>query len=226
MSLLHNIAPDVWVADTPHRFIGLHIGSRMTVIRLKSGMLVLHSPITLPPALRKEIIALGPVGHIICPNLFHHTYAAEAVDAFPEAQLHGPAKLHRKRKDLTFAAEFSQSPHPDWEGELLPLTMQGSLLHETLLYHQASRTLISCDLMENFHRCDHRFTRWYLKLGGIFGKAGWHPILRFVYFNRRRARESVARLLELPFERVIVAHGDIITKNAHAAVSKGLAWLY
>ncbi len=226
MTLLHSVAPDIWVADTPHRFIGLHIGSRMTIVRLKSGMLVLHSPIALSTALREEITALGSVGHIICPNLFHHVYAAEAVAAFPEALLHGPAKLHRKRKDLDFDTEFSETPHPDWKDELLPLTMQGSLLHETLLYHPASRTLISCDLVENFNRCEHWFTRWYLKLGGIFGKVGWHPVLRLVYLNRRRARESVAKLLEWPFQRAIVAHGDIITENAHTAVSKGLAWLF
>lgn len=226
MSLLHKVTTDLWVADTPHRFMGLHVGSRMTVIRLASGGLVLHSPIPLSDTLIEEIKALGPVRHILCPNLFHHMYAAEAKGSFPLAKLHGPAKLHRKRRDLVFDGVLSDTPHPDWETELLPLTISGSLLNETLFYHPASRTLISCDLVENFHRCDHTFTRWYLKLGGIFGKAGWHPLLRPVYLNRRRARESVETLLQWPFERVIVAHGDVITEDARVAVAKCLSWLF
>jgi len=220
------MATDLWVADTPHRFMGLHVGSRMTVVRLASGALLLHSPIPLSDKLIEEIEALGPVRHIICPNLFHHMYAADAKASFPEAQLHGPAKLHSKRRDLRFDAVLSDAPHPDWENELLPLTMSGSLLHETVFYHPASRTLISCDLVENIHRCDHAPTRVYLKLGGIWGKVGWHPLLRPVYLNRRRTRESLEKLMQWPFERVIVAHGDVITEDARVAVAQGMSWLY
>ncbi|MEE4251210.1 MAG: DUF4336 domain-containing protein [Alcanivoracaceae bacterium] len=225
MAELHPVAPDLWVTSIPHRFIGLHLGTRMTVIRLASGALVLHSPVPVSDALRREIEAIGPVRHIICPNLFHHVYAADAKAAFPDALLHGPEKLQRKRKDLKFDAVLSDVPHPDWQGELLPLTVQGSMLQETLFYHPASKTLISCDLVENFSHCDHTPTRWYLQAGGIFGKVGWHPLLRMVYLNRRKARQSIEQLFEWPFERVILAHGDVITDNAREAVRGGLAWL-
>ena len=226
MAELQLVAPDLWVTSIPHRFIGLHLGTRMTVIRLASGALVLHSPVPVSDDLRREIEAIGPVRHIICPNLFHHVYAADTKAAFPDALLHGPEKLQRKRKDLTFDAVLSDMPHSDWHGELLPLTVRGSMLHETLFYHPASRTLISCDLVENFSHCDHAPTRWYLQAGGIFGKVGWHPLLRLVYLNRRKARQSIEQLFEWPFERVILAHGDVITENAREAVRGGLAWLY
>lgn len=225
MAELHPVAANLWITSIPHRFIGLHLGTRMTVIRLASGALVLHSPVPVSDELRREIEAIGPVRHIICPNLFHHVYAADAKAAFPDAQLHGPEKLQRKRKDMKFDAVLSDVPHPDWQGELLPLTVQGSMLHETLFYHPATKTLISCDLVENFSHCDHTPTRWYLQAGGIFGKVGWHPLLRLVYLNRRKARQSIEQLFEWPFERVILAHGDVITDNARQAVRGGLAWL-
>ncbi|MDF1628413.1 MAG: DUF4336 domain-containing protein [Alcanivoracaceae bacterium] len=225
MAELHPVAADLWVTTIPHRFIGLHLGTRMTVIRLSSGELVLHSPVPVSEALRQEIEAIGPVRHIICPNLFHHMYAADTCAAFPEAQLHGPEKLQRKRKDLKFDAVLSDVPHPAWRGQLLPLTVEGSMLHETLFYHPASKTLISCDLVENFSHCEHAPTRWYLRAGGLLGKVGWHPLLRMVYLNRRRARQSIEQLFEWPFEKVIVAHGDVITENAREAVRGGLAWL-
>ena len=197
----------------------------MTVVRLSNGRLLLHSPIALSPDLVRAITELGEVGHIVCPNLFHHVYADEAIRAFPGAQLHGPAKLHRKRRDLRFDSVLSESPHADWAADLVPITIDGSLLRETVFYHPASRTLISSDLVENFAGSDDTVTRLYLRLGGILGKVSWHPLLRPVYYGRKKARASVDRILDLPFENVIVGHGDLITRDARSSLRSGLAWL-
>jgi len=222
---LTEIAPGLWITSIPHRFVGLHIGTRMTVVRLATGELLLHSPVAMTPELRRAIDSIGPVAHIVCPNVFHHSYAGEAVSAYPNAVLHGPRQLQKRRRDLHFAATLSDTPHPGWNGELLSATIAGSLMAETVLYHVPTRTLITSDLVENFHDHPHAFTRAYLKLGGLLGKVGWHPLLRPVYYNRRRARASVERILALPFDRVIIAHGDIITRDARATLRNGLSWL-
>jgi hypothetical protein len=222
---LTQIDENLWISSIPHRFVGLHIGTRMTVVRLSSGELLLHSPIALSAELRRAIDALGPVKHIVCPNLFHHSYAGEVLRAYPSALLYGPAKLQKKRPDLKFAATLSDAPPAAWNGELLPTTIEGSMMAETVLYHVPSRTLISSDLVENFRDNAHAFTRWYLKAGGILGKVGWHPLLRMVYVNRRKARASLEKILALPFERVIVAHGDIITTDAKDTLRQGMSWL-
>ena len=224
-SPLRAVAQDLWVAEHPHRFIGLHVGTRMTVVRLSNGRLLLHSPISLSPDVEQAIRDLGEVAHIVCPNLFHHVYAGEVARAFPGAQLHGPAKLHRKRGDLRFDGVLSESPHPDWAGDLVPITIEGSLLRETVFYHPASRTLITSDLVENFAGSDDAVTRLYLRLGGILGKVSWHPLLRPVYYRRKKARASVNRILDLPFENVIIGHGDLITRDARSSLRTGLAWL-
>jgi len=222
---LNPIADGIWVTSIPHRFIGLRIGTRMTVVRLPSGALLLHSPVPITAALRQAIDAIGPVGHIVCPNLFHHMYAGDAQRAYPSAVLHGPASLQRKRRDLQFGATLGDSPHPDWGGALQTITIGGSLLDETVLYHAATRTLITSDLVENFHDHAHAPTRWYLRVGGLLGKVGWHPLLRIVYVNRRKARACVERILAWPFERVVVDHGEVITDDARKAVRQGLNWL-
>ncbi|AOJ10077.1 DUF4336 domain-containing protein [Burkholderia mayonis] len=225
MPALASFAKDIWTASAPHSFIGLHVGTRMTVLRLSSGMLLLHSPVPLEGRLRSEIDALGEVAHIVCPNLFHHTYAAEAATAYPRALLHGPAALQRKRKDLRFGAVLTDTPHPEWRGDLELLTIEGCMLRETVFYHPTTRTLIACDLVENFRRSPHWLTRNYLRMGGILGHVGWHPLLRVVYRDRQVARACVDKLLEWPFERVALAHGDPLTDNAHDSVRQGMAWL-
>src|SRR3569833_2662503 len=126
----------------------------MTVVRLSGGKLWLHSPIAMSPGLISELSALGGVAHIICYNAFHHMYAGPACAAFPKAQLYGPAQLKKKRRDLHFDAELSESPPASWQGVLQPLAIRGSLLRAAVFYHRPSRTLITSDLMESFTRCD------------------------------------------------------------------------
>jgi hypothetical protein len=193
MATLQPFAQNIWTALAPHSFVGLHIGTRLTVIRLSSGKLLLHSPIPLSVEVRSAI--------------------------------HGPAALQRKRKDLRFDAVLTDQPHPDWRGDLELLTIEGCILGETVFYHPATRTLIACDLVENFHQSPHWLTRNYLRLGGILGRVSWHPLLRMAYRDRKRARACIDTLLAWPFERVVLAHGDLLTDDAHALVREGMAWL-
>ncbi|MGB1465056.1 MAG: DUF4336 domain-containing protein [Alcanivorax nanhaiticus] len=225
MSRLQSLADAVWHVSVPHTFVGLHVGTRMTVVKLSSGGLLLHSPIPVDDALAAELAGLGEVKHIVCPNLFHHVFAAEVKARYPQALLHGPAKLAKKRKDLSFDAMLSETPHPDWGSDFELVFIEGSMLNETVFYHRATHTLIAADLIENFHQCDHGFTRWYLKMGGLWQKPGWHPILRLVYLNRRKARASVTRILDWPVENLSLAHGDVITGHARNQLYLGLKWL-
>lgn len=222
---LETITDNLWSARAPQSFLGLHVGTQMTVLRLSNGGLLLHSPIAISPELQQQIDALGPVRHIVCPNLFHHLYGGDAKQRWPQALLHGPAKLQEKRTDLRFDATLSETPHPDWGTDLHCITIDGSMLNETVLFHGASGTLISADLVENFSHHDHWPTRWYLKIGGIYGRASWHRLMRFVYLGRRKARASIDRILALPIERVMVAHGDNITHDAKRVLREGLRWL-
>lgn len=219
------IVENIWTVRAPQSFLGLHVGTQMTIVRLSGGGLLLHSPIPITPELKARIDALGPVQHIVCPNSFHHLHAGSAIKAWPQAKLHGPEALQRKRRDLRFDAVFGEAPHPDWADEMIGITIAGSLLGETVLYHKASKTLITVDLIENFSHHDHMPTRWYLRLGGIYGRVGWHRLLRVVYVNRRKARASMQRILALDFERVLVAHGDNIEHEAHRVIRDGLGWL-
>jgi hypothetical protein len=165
------------------------------------------------------------VAHIVCPNSFHHLYAGPALAAFPGARLYGPAALQKKRSDLHFDATLSETAPESWQGTLQALAIRGCLLNETVFFHAASGTLITSDLIENFTHCEHGFTRAYLKLGGVFGKPGWHPLLRTVYYKRADARQDIERILALPVERLVIAHGDIVTTDPKGAIREGLRWL-
>lgn len=225
MSGLTSIADKLWIAAAPTRFLCFEVGTRMTLVRLGDGRLWLHSPIPMDAALLAEIRALGDVAFIVCPNDFHHLYAQAAVEAFPNAQLFGPKSLAKKRKDLRFTAHFDGHTPEAWQADLTAIAINGSLLNETVFYHSASQTLISSDLLENFHHCDHAPTRWWLKIGDCYGKANWHRLLRITYTQRKAARQSIDSLLALPLKRIIIAHGELIEDNANEVLRQGMAWL-
>jgi hypothetical protein len=85
--------------------------------------------------------------------------------------------------------------------------------------------VISADLTENFATSDHLPTRLYLKAVGIHGQVGWSRLLRFVYRDRAAARASVERLLEHDFDRLVIAHGDVLDRGGKDAVRATFAWL-
>ena len=75
--MLRQLAPDLWIAEQPLRFLGLELGARMTVVRLPGSRLLLHSPIARSRELAAEVERLGSPTYLVAPNRFHHLYARD-----------------------------------------------------------------------------------------------------------------------------------------------------
>jgi hypothetical protein len=225
--MLEKLADGVHALHAPEfTFLGvLRIGSRMTALRLDDGGVVLHSPVPIDDATKDAIDALGPVRFIVAPSLFHHLFVADAAARWPEALIVAPAALRNKRKDLPIAVDL-EAPPAAWEGTIGVFPLAGSMLGESALLHRPTGTLVSADLIENFESMEHGLTRAYLKLGGVYGKPGWHRALHMIYRDRRAARASLERILEEPIERVVIAHGAPITKRPKETLREGLSFLF
>ena len=223
--MLKTLADEVWVADAPNRFYGLEFGSRMTVVRLGDGSLLLHSPIAIDQAMKTEIDALGPVRHIIAPNVYHHLHAKTASELYPSAKLHLAPGLDKKRPDMRADAILGGGQEPSWQGEIDAIPIEGYRLNETVFVHHLSRTLLCSDLLENFRTSDDWYTRVFLKLNGVHGKPGVSRALRMAFRDKRAARKSIDAILEHPFDRIALAHGDPITHDGRETLRSGYAWL-
>jgi hypothetical protein len=222
---LEKFAEDVWLASAPNKFLGWQLGTRMTVLRLGDGSLLIHSPIALDESLKREIDKLGLVGHIVAPNLFHHLHAGDAARVFPEAKLHGAAGLRKKRPDLRLDATLGEKSEPAWHDDLETLTIEGTLLGETIFWHKPSGTLVTADLIENFESADDWWTRFYLKAGGVHGKVGLSRMLRLAFRDRKKARHDIDQVLGWDFDRIALAHGNPIGSNGVDAFRETYTWL-
>lgn len=208
----------VFSCGAPLVLMGLPIGSRMTVVRLRDGSLLVHSPVPLDAALRAAVDAEGPVAHVVAPNLYHHLHAGTWAAAYPKATVYAPRALRKKRRDLRIDRDLEEVRASTFGDEIVPLHVDGSMLDETVLVHPASRTLVSADLTENFGEVDGLGMKIYLKIGGIYGKPGLSRLLRVVYRDKKAARRSVDALLEHDFDRVILAHGDVLERDGKRVV--------
>jgi len=132
----------------------------------------------------------------------------------------------KKRRDLRFDATFEEGAlREPWASELQPVHIDGCMLDETVFVFAKAGTVVSADLTENFATSPHWPTRLYLKAAGIHGKIGWPRPLRLLYRDHAATRRSLERLLSLEFDRLIVAHGDVIARDARNAVEKTFGFL-
>ena len=223
---LRPVADDLWVAEMPLFFFGVALGTRMTVARLPNGDLFLHSPIRLDEDLRAELDALGPVAVIAAPNRFHHLFAGEALAAYPQAALYGAPGLETKRKDLAFAAVLGEEPEARWASVLCQHVLAGARkLSEVVFLHRPTRTLIVTDIVQSVGRGADSWSRALLRLNGLHEGPTVSRITRLAIGDRAALRGSVEHLLGWDFDRLILAHGEIVEAGAKDVFARVFGWL-
>jgi Domain of unknown function (DUF4336) len=214
------LADSLWTATTPVRFGGIWFPHVMTVIRLRDGQLVLHSPCRPSTSLIDDIARIGKVSHIIAPNWFHDLYLAEYRALYREAIFWGPPMLRRRLGSTVIDRELNQSARPPWFSEMPHCTVNGLLtFDESIFFHTPTRTLIVADLLTNLAAGTGtpRFTALAYRLSRLDGRLTMLPYLRWFGFTARRALRTAAQtILEWNPDRLIVGHGAPIASNAAA----------
>ncbi len=223
---LRPLDTDIWVAETQLRFV-VEMGRRMAVIRIRDSELLLHSPADLTDDLRRELAALGDVRYVVAAsNLHGHASMGDYQRSYPDVELFAPPGLARKRPDLRFAAELGERPDPRWRGTLDHAVFHGHrLLDEIVLLHRPSKSLIVGDTCFNIEPGAPFLTRlwaWGLRMRK---RTGPTPLFRRGIADKQAARESIDRILEWDFDRLIVGHGAIIESGGKEAFAEAWSWL-
>jgi hypothetical protein len=223
MQQLHS---DIWVADSPLRFLGLEIGARMTVVRLPGPRLLLHSPVAPTAELVREVEALGPVAYLVAPNRFHHLSLGEWQRACPEALAYVAPGLDKKRPDLKIAGVLTDEPEPGWAGTVDQVLVSGfPLANEVVFFHRPSNTLVATDLAFNVGSSSPPLTRIAFRLSRAYGRLSPTLLERLFVRDRPAFRRSLERIFEWPFERVVVAHGQVSETGGREELIRGYSWV-
>jgi hypothetical protein len=224
---LEVFVPDaLWLRDYSVGLGGARFNARMTVIKLRSGELLVHSPCAFDEALTAEVTALGRVAAIIAPGNFHWLHVPSCQQAFPDAVTYVCPGVEKRAKGLRFDFALGDEAPPLWADELSQVALQGPrVMREVAFLHRASRTLLLVDLIENFTPATAG-TNWFLRILfraiGLWNRPGPAPEYRFAWGDKARVREGMERILAWDWDRVILSHGDLITHDTRQIVTR--AW--
>lgn len=233
LDTLKKLSDGLWIVDSgPQKVLGLALPVRMVVIRLRSGGLWLHSPTRFRPALGQALERIGPVEHLVAPNIGHWTHLHGWQDKFPQARSWAAPGLRRRlsvrRAGLRIDAELGDTAPAPWAGEIDQLVIAGALFREVAFLHRASNTLLLTDLIANLEADQlSPSTRIFARANGMLAPHGRAPLyLRALLLARRkRAKKAARRLLSWAPERVIFAHGSWFEQNATSRLAQSFRWL-
>ena len=224
--MLRELAANLWVTEQPFRYFGIEVGARTTIIKLSNGSLLVHSPTRLDTALRDDLDRKGKVAFVVAPNRFHHVFIGDYQKAYPQAVFFCAPGLDTKRADLKFNAVLGDDVQPEWSSQLDQLVFRAfPPLNEVVFLHRASRTVIFTDLLFNVTHTDSTLSRLAFTLDGGFKKPAVARTFKLlIRFKRGQARALIDRVLSWDFDRVVLAHGDVIETGGKRAVAE--AWSF
>lgn len=182
---------------------------RSTLIKLNNGDNILISPVKFNDGQLSELHKSPPT-HIVAPNNFHHMYINSAAELFPKAKLLAAPGLQQKRADIKWSSSLDEESWP-YQNELQMIFVGGApKYNECVFYHKPTRTLITTDLFFNFKNLSNNFGNLIYKIMGSFNKPAVSRLLKILTRDKVRLKKDLARVLELDFDRLVMAHGEIV----------------
>lgn len=205
---------------------GFRFPARMTGLPLGDGTVALVSPIPIDDALATEIEARGEVRYLIAPNLLHHLYLGAASERWPKARVLAPRALRDKRPDLRIDAALEEGLPAPLAASVRAVKIEGApSLDEVAFFHETSQTLVVTELVFNVTRPEGLMANILLFFAGCRGRLAQSRAWRMFVKDRAAAASSARALLALPFEKLVVAHGDVVENRARERLESALAWM-
>lgn len=230
--MLKQIDNNIWVCEQPFKYLGVNVGTRMTLIRLVTGELIAISPIEVDDTTINQINAIGNVSYIIAPNLYHYLFASSFKAIYPKAKLWAAPGLESKKSELPIDKVISVD-EKSLLNEVEYLLFDGfkvfdlkgySLINECVFFHQASRTLILTDTAFHFDDSFPLTMQLAARLIGSYKKLSPSFLEKFATKETEKVKQSVQKVLAWDFKRVIMAHGSIVDSDAKRKFREGYEW--
>lgn len=218
---MDHLAENLWQLQFPLKLLGANMQRHVTIIRLRSGEVVVHSTAPFTPPDVAAISALGRVGWVMDTMLRHETFAKEGRAAFPAAVFLGPAGFSK-------AAGFPVQPllpaPPEWGEELQVARLDGlPSMEEHAVFHAPTRTLIVADLLFNRDPAESWWTRLLMSVvAGRKDGPGVSRAVRLAVKDKAAFKRSLATIRAWDFDRIIVGHGSIVPTGGKAQFDEAI----
>lgn len=228
--MLHQFGKDIWISDGANinAFAGFHYPTRMAIIRLSNGDLLVWSPIELTKELQKEIDALGILAHLVAPNSLHHVYLTDWINAYPHALCHAAPKLQQKRADIQFHTELGDVPDKAWSADIDQVVLLGNrITTEVVFFHKVSNTVIFADMLQQLPPNWYSgWRKWVAKLDLMSEPLPAVPRkFRMAFNDKSLAKAAIKQVLNWPVKAVLMAHGTPVVVDGSTYLRRAFNWL-
>ncbi|HZN55562.1 MAG TPA: hypothetical protein VFB67_09595 [Candidatus Polarisedimenticolaceae bacterium] len=202
---------------------------KMTVFRLASGEVAVHSAIAMDEPGMAALEAIGRPSWVLVPNILHASDAGWYAARYPSARILVPAAVRAKLFDRI--PRIDGSLDEDWpdslQGELSIVPLHGTTIGEVAFVHAPSRTLVLTDAVFHYAGRDLPFlSRLLMRANSAYGRFGPSRIfLSFVVNDRKALLASIDALLTHDFDRVIMSHGRMLPEGGREAMADAFASL-
>jgi hypothetical protein len=214
------LSDDVVVMSFPWRTLGINFRRNATLLRLGDGRVVIHST---APFTGEDISAIRRFGEpawLVEATLMHDTFAKEGRAAFRDLPYLAPDGFTKVSGIPTGSLH---PPPPDWKEEIDVSRIDGMRMNEHALFHRRSRTLVVADLFFSLpaetRGWPRFFARHFMRLPHMFGISAF---FRLMIRDRSAFERSVNELMQLDFEKVIVAHWEPLVTETRFALERAL----
>ena len=226
------VADGVWIVDSgPINAMGLVLPVRMTILRLNSGDLLLHSPTPFSAEVAKAVEALGRVRHLVAPNIAHWTFLADWQRADPDATTWAAPGLQDRAQvrasSVRFDAELGETAPVEWADTLDQGVVPGGAgFNEVWFFHRQTKTLVLVDLIENLDPDKlPPIARLLMKASAATEGTTARYLRLPVRLGGADAKQAVQAIVALEPDRVIFAHGRLFDSNGAAQLKRAFDWL-
>jgi hypothetical protein len=213
------IAAGVRVLDRQLRMPGgITLPNRTTVLGVRDGDIAVISPPPPDAEARRAIDSIGTVRWIVAPNSFHYLYAPSFAAHYPDAELLVSAGLRERVPEFPPADEIRARVPELWDGAV-DVAVLGPVrgISETAFFHVPSKTLVLTDVAFHMTRFATAYERIGWRLSGVPKTFGPSRTARMLLLGDRVEAARFLRAVDAwPFERIVMAHGDVVERNAKA----------
>ncbi|MES2338294.1 DUF4336 domain-containing protein [Sphingomonas sp. 67-36] len=215
------VAENIGIVDGPFEYftvagirMPMPFTTRMTVVRIANGDLVLHSPIAFDERLAAELRKMGTVRHLISPNQWHYAHIGEWQVAFPDALAWASPgvrrRAHARKIVVRFDRDLQPAPPDEWRTEIDQTLIPSGIFSEFVFFHEMSRTLILTDTIMNMdlHKLDEPW-RSATRLAGMYHPHGqlFFGVRISLLFRYARAKAAFQKIRSWQPQRILLSHG-------------------
>jgi hypothetical protein len=197
--------------DSKHKlFPGVTLPLRSMLVAARE-----HQFLISPVATAEEAAQIGaPPLTLIAPSLSHHRQLSAAIERYRPEALWGPPGLGERRPELGRVYMFGIDAWP-YDDQLEYVLVGGApRRNEVVFFHRISRTIYTADLFFHIREPEGFLAPLAFRLMGIHRRFATPRMWRHWVSDRVAFVRSIDEILAWDFDRIVVAHGDVVDDHA------------